>query len=118
MGKGAKFKKGQTVFSGRGKDEKAMVVARVIKNPLIPIHQYSFEAPNDGYACGEQSIRAKSDNPDLTLGECLLEDDTAVRINTIASAMRQPVNSDDEGFGDILKDTNVAFRPDLNMVKW
>jgi hypothetical protein len=120
----ARFKVGQTVYSGRGDKEKAMVVARVIKNPLIPIHQYTFEAPNDGFACGEQSIRAKPNNPDLTLTECFVDDGTEVPIiiNTIASAKTHPIMMDRlEGgieVGELFEDSDIFFRPDPKMVKW
>jgi hypothetical protein len=122
--KGARFKVGQTVFSGRGDKEKKMVVARVIKNPLIPIHQYTFEAPHNGFACGEQSIRAKSDNPDLKLGDCFVDDGSEVptMINTIASAKRHPIMMDRlEGgldVGDLFSDSDIFFRPDLKLCEW
>jgi len=121
----ARFKVGQTVFMGRGDKERAMVVARVIKNPLIPIHQYTFEAPHDGFACGEQSIRAKSDSPDLKLKDCFVKDherEVPIRINTIASAMRHPIMMDrlesGHDVGDLFEDSDVFFRPDLNLCKW
>jgi hypothetical protein len=120
----ARFKVGQTVYSGRGDKEKAMIVARVHKNPLIPIHQYSFEAPNDGFACGEQSIRAKSDNPDLKLRDCFVDDgsEVPIAINTIASATRKSIMMDRlEGgmdVGKLFEDSDIFFRPDLKMVRW
>jgi len=120
----ARFKVGQTVYSGRGDNEKKMVVARVIKNPLIPIHQYTFEAPYDGFASGEQSIRAKSDSPDLKLRDCFVDDGSEVptRINTIASATRKSIMMDRlEGgmdVGTLFDDSDIFFRPDLKMVKW
>ncbi len=122
--KKARFKVGQTVYSGRGDKEKAMVVARVIKNPLIPIHQYTFEAPNDGFACGEQGIRAKSDNPDLSLSECFVDDgsEVPVAINTIASATRKSIMMDRlEGgmdVGTLFDDSDIFFRPNPKMVRW
>lgn len=120
----ARFKVGQTVYSGRGDKEKAMVVARVIKNPLIPIHQYTFEAPHDGFACGEQSIRAKSDNPDLKLRDCFVDDGSEVptAFNTMASAFRKPIMMDrlESGIdvGSLFSDSDVFFRPDLKLVEW
>lgn len=115
----ARFKTGQTVYMGRGDKERELIVDRVIKNPLIPIHQYTFEAPNDGFACGEQSIRAKSSNPDLKLRDCFVdEDNVPTMINTIASACRHPINGDDEGFGSAFSDTDVFFRPDREFCKW
>ena len=122
MGKGARFKVGQTVYSGRGKNEKAMVVARVIKNPLIPIHQYTFEAPNDGFACGEQSIRANSENPDLELSECFVDDGSEVPtvFNTIASATRKSIMMDrlEGGFevGDLFKSLTI-IKPDKKVIE-
>lgn len=120
----ARFKVGQTVYSGRGDKEKAMIVARVIKNPLIPIHQYTFEAPNDGFASGEQSIRAKSDNPDLKLRDCFVDDGSEVPtvINTIASATRKSIMMDRlEGgmdVGTLFDDSDIFFRPNPKMVRW
>lgn len=125
MGKGAKFKKGQTVFYGRGDKEQKLVIARVHKNPLIPIHQYSFEAPNDGWACGEQSLRATSDSADLRLSDCFVDDhddDIATRFNTIASGKRHPIFMDRNDSGldatSLFGDADVFFRPSLDMVEW
>ena len=66
----SRFKKGQVVWSGRDEHERELTVARVINNPLIPIRQYTFEAPNDGFACGEQSLRENQDDEDLKLRDC------------------------------------------------
>lgn len=125
MGKGAKFKVGQTVYSGRGDKMQTLVIAKVHKNPLIPIHQYSFEAPNDGWACGEQSLRATPDGRDLKMGECFVDghdDEVRTRINTLASAKRHPIFMDRlEGgldVGGLFDDSDVFFRPDITFVKW
>jgi len=121
----ARFKVGQTVYYGRGDKEKQLVVAKVHKNPLLPIHQYSFEAPNDGWACGEQSLRAKSDDADLRLKDCFVDDHDVLvptRINTIASAKRHPIFMDRlEGGLDVggsFSDSDIFFRPNLKMVRW
>ena len=118
--KKSRFKKGQTVFM----DERELVIKKVHKNPLIPIYQYSFEAPNDGFACGEQSLRAKSTDRDLTLSECFVDDGSEVPtvFNTIASARRHPIMMDRlEGgmdVGELFADSDIFFRPDLKMVRW
>lgn len=120
----SRFKVGQTVYYGRGEKMKTLVVAKVHKNPLIPVRQYTFEAPNDGWGCGEQSLRKTPDGADLRLRDCFVDDETVVptRINTIASAKRNPIMMDRvEQFGDVSKlfgDSDVFFRPDLKLVDW
>jgi hypothetical protein len=69
----SRFKVGQTVYMDRGDKMRTLVVARVIDNPNIPLFQYSFEEPNDGFACGEQSIRAEVDGVDLIIRDCYKE---------------------------------------------
>lgn len=66
----SRFKVGQTVYMDRGDKMRTLVVARVIDNPMIPLYQYSFEAPNGGFACGEQSIRDSVEGRDLRILEC------------------------------------------------
>ena len=65
-----RYKKGQTVIYVKGGEEVEIVIERVVDNPLVPIFQYGFEAPNDGFVCGEQDIRAV-DGRWYTLGECI-----------------------------------------------
>jgi hypothetical protein len=69
MGK-SRYSKGQTIKTVRGGEEVEMVIKVVRNNPLIPITQYGFEAPNDGFLCGEQDVRAL-DGRYYTLGECI-----------------------------------------------
>jgi len=66
----SRFKVGQTVYMGRGIKLKTLVVKQVFENPLLPIRQYGFEAPNDGFICGEQSIRATINGNDLRVKDC------------------------------------------------
>lgn len=119
----AKFKKGQTVYMGRGKHERELIIAKVHKNPLLPIHQYTFEAPNDGFACGEQSIRAKKEGRDLTISECLVDDkEMEFRVNTLASASRKVINEDDSDLNlsklPLWDSVRVEFKPSLDMCEW
>lgn len=121
----SRFKVGQTVYYGRGEKMKTLVVAKVHKNPLIPVRQYTFEAPNDGWGCGEQSLRDTPDGRDLRLGECFVDDDKVevpTRINTIASAKRHPIFMDRlEGgldVGNTFSDSDIFFRPNIKMVRW
>lgn len=119
----SRFKKGQTVYMGRGDKMRELVVARVIDNPMLPIYQYSFEAPHDGFACGEQSIRATVDGRDLEISECYKEDEddfeneNATRINTIASAKRNPIMMDDIE-ARLFGKANIFFRPNLEFCEW
>lgn len=121
----SRFNKGQTVYSGRGDKMQTLVVARVIDNHLLPIFQYTFEAPNDGWACGEQSLRETANGADLKMSECLKPNhikNNVARVNTMASALRKVVGEDESGL-DILKlsvfdDFRVDFKPDLHLVKW
>lgn len=113
----SRFKVGQTVYMGRGDKMRTLVVARVIKNPMIPIRQYTFEAPNDGFACGEQSIRAKIEGRDLKISECILKDKTAeILVNTMASAMSTKVDIPNEL--NSFKNMAVSFNPDFEFCKW
>jgi SAM-dependent methyltransferase len=121
----SRFKVGQTVYSGRGDKMQTLVVAKVHKNPLLPVRQYTFEAPNDGWACGEQSLRATPDGEDLRLRDCFVDDheeQVPTIINTIASAKRNPIFMDRTSeFGDVsnlFSDSDIFFRPDINFVKW
>jgi len=117
----SRYQKGQSVYMGRGDKLRELVVERVHNNPLIPVFQYTFEAPNDGFACGEQSIRGTKNGKDRTVGQSYKEDyqiDMATNINTMASATGKSVNGDDQGYGGIFSDTDVQFRPDLKLVKW
>lgn len=114
----ARFKVGQTVYSGRGDKLREMVVARVHKNPLLPIHQYTFEPPYDGFACGEQSIRGHKYGEDLEMKDCFVEDRTAVAINTIMSAKRNTARMEQFGVERIFDDCNLFFRPDLIFCEW
>ena len=120
----ARFQEGQTVYMGRGEHLRELVVARVIDNHMLPIFQYSFEAPNDGFACGEQSIRATKNGRDLKISECFKPEDNEVefRINTLASATRKLIEEDS---GDIrfprmkaFDSTRVNFKPSLSMCEW
>ena len=116
----AKFKKGQTVYMGRGEHLQELVIEKVHKNPMLPIHQYTFEGKN--FACGEQSIRATKDGRDLTIKECLVDDKEAeFRINTLASAKRQIIGEREAGFENefsIFNSTRVKFRPSFDMCEW
>lgn len=115
----SRFKKDQTVYSGRGDKLQTLVIARVHKNPMLPIHQYAFKPPNDGYLVGEQSIRGTIDGKDLTLGECMIENnEIATRVNTIMSAKRNTVRFDEHGVEDIFNDCNLFFRPDIEFCEW
>lgn len=117
----AKFKKGQTVYMGRGEHLQELVVAKVHKNPLLPIHQYTFEGHN--FACGEQSIRATKDGRDLTLKECFVNDkEMEFRINTLASASKRKLNEEDAEYGlpklKLWDSVRVDFKPSLEMCEW
>jgi len=117
----SKFHKGQTVYMGRGDKMRELVVAKVIKNPLFSIHQYTFEAPNDGFACGEQSIRATADGKDLQLKDCVWDDSEAdFRTNTIANALGSIVDETSVGMPrlSVFDRTRVWFKPSLEMVEW
>jgi hypothetical protein len=103
---------------------KTLIVAKVIDNPNIPLYQYSFEAPNDGWACGEQSIRATANGRDLKISECFKENhikDNTTKVNTIASAMRNIVGEAESGL-DIPKlkafdNFRVDFKPNLKLAE-
>ncbi len=117
----SRFEKGQTVWMGRGEFLRELIVARVINNSFLPIYQYSFEAPNDDFACGEQSIRDTADGADLRIGDCFKADhkkETAIKINTIASAKRQVVDAEPFGLENVFSDIQVDFKPDLKLCKW
>lgn len=103
---------------GRGESLKEMVVARVIKHPLVPVYQYSFEAPNDGFACGEQSIRATKDGRDLTMSEVIQKDEAPSTINTIASAKRRVIDFEEFGLAVPFSDAQVSFKPSLSFCDW
>lgn len=118
----SKFKKGQTVYMGRGKHLRELVIDRVHKNPLIPIHQYTFVGHS--FACGEQSIRATKDGRDLTLSECFVDDkEMEFRIHTLASASKRKLNEEDSEGMELPKlklwdSVRVDFKPSLEMCEW
>lgn len=122
-----RFEKGDTVWYGRGEHAKEMVIARVIDNHLLPIYQYSFEPPHDGFACGEISIREEEHGPDLKMADCYKDEEedidsassieAATRINTTAMMTRQPVRLDDFGVEGAMPG-NLFFRPDIKFVEW
>lgn len=119
----SRFIKGQTVYMDRGLKMKTLIVKNVIDNGVIPIFQYTFEAPHDGFACGEQSIRDTPDGADLKLSECFKENhikENTARINTIASALRQVVDETEQGYPkiEIFNDFRVDFKPNLVLTKW
>lgn len=134
----SKYKIGQTVYMGRGENMRELVVADVIDNPMLPVFQYSFEPPNDGFACGEQSIRDTPDGRSYTIGESFKTydgsesepdfsfDEASARINTMASGKRHPIMMDNLQIGAAASDvasivfasSNVFFRPDLVFCKW
>lgn len=119
MGK-AKFKVGQTVYMGRGDKMQTLVVEKVHKNPLLPIHQYTFEGHN--FACGEQSIRATPDGRDLTMKECFVEDkEMEFRVNTFANGLKGIVGEREAGMHSNMStfdSVRVNFRPDIEMCDW
>ena len=108
-----KFKVGQTVYMDRGDKMRELVIARVIDNPLIPIYQYAFEAPHDGFVCGEQDIRANEDDDDLRLRDVIQDQDdlVATKMNTILSAKRNTMRA--EKFGLSGFPSNLFFRPNI-----
>lgn len=119
----SRFKVGQKVWIGRGKSEREVVVARVVKNPLIPIRQYEFEAPHDGALYGEQSIRDERDGRDLRLGECFvdddeIDDDVATRMNTTSMMTREPIRVEEFGVEKALASGNLFFRPNREFCEW
>lgn len=117
----SRFSKGQTVWMGRGNHQREMVVAKVHNNSFLPILQYSFEAPHDGFVCGEQSIRDTADGADLRIRDCFKDDhkkETAIRINTIASAKRHVIDAEPFALENVFSDTQVDFKPDLKLCKW
>ncbi len=122
-----RFEVGQTVYMGRGEKMREMVVAKRHDNPMIPVYQYSFEAPNDGFACGEQSIRETIDGPDLKMSDCWKEKsdryESMIRtqINTIASGMRHVIDGSGVGAQDHFQSLfgcSVFFKPDLKFANW
>lgn len=121
----SRFKKGQTVWKGRGEKARKMIVAKAHNNPLIPVYQYTFEAPYDGFACGEQSLRSTEHGPDLKMRDCFKKDhakENASRVNTIASALRQVVSEETSGLRipnlSTFDNFRVDFKPDLKLTKW
>lgn len=116
----ARFKKGQTVYRGRGNHLRELVVAKVHKNPLLPIHQYTFEPPHDGFACGEQSLRATADGPDLKLRDCFVDDEheTETWINTLMHAGRETFRAEEHGVTKIFEDCDLRFRPSYQFCEW
>jgi len=116
-----RFKKGQTVYYGRGNSMQELVIDKVYKNPLIPIHQYTFVGHN--WACGEQSLRDTPDGRDLTLGECFVDDnELEFRINTLASASKRVLNESESELDvprlKMWDNVRVEFLPSLDMCKW
>tara|TARA_R110000796_G_scaffold170446_1_gene287342 strand:- start:206 stop:1006 length:801 start_codon:yes stop_codon:yes gene_type:complete len=119
----SRFKKGDTVYDGRGENLRELIIAKVHRNFLIPITQYTFEAPYDGFACGEQSIRGTKDGRDLTMSECLVDDKEDVfRVNTIASARRTVIGEAESCLNmpefQFFDRCRVDFKPSLGMCKW
>jgi len=117
----SRFEKGQTVYMGRGDKMKTLVVEAIIDNQLIPVYQYRFKAPNDGFACGEQSLREEIDGEDLKMSECFKHDTNKIvrtRVNTIAHAKRYVVSGEEVGAVQLFPDIQVLFRPSIPMVKW
>lgn len=117
-----KYEVGQTVWTGRGNYQRQLVIARIIDNPMIPIYQYTFEAPYDGFACDEQSIRENEHDADSTLRDCFkkesADNEVATRFNTIASALRHPIEIEGTGLEELYKNEMVKFKPDLKFCKW
>jgi len=116
----SRFIKGDKVYMGRGDKMRTMIVDRVIDNPMLPVYQYKFEAPHDGFACGEQSIRATPDGRDLKISECYkdqYEEDVDTHYNTIANGFSQKIDATDLGFPQTAF-TNLFFKPDLILVRW
>lgn len=117
----SRFKKGQTVYMGRGNKMQTLVVERVHKNPLLPIHQYTFVEHN--FACGEQSIRATKNGKDLKLSDCFVEDnEMEFKIHTLASASKRKLNEEDAEIGlpklKLWDSVRVDFKPSLGMCEW
>lgn len=115
----ARYKKGQTVWE----DNKEVVIKGVHLHRLLPIYQYTFEAPNDGYAVGEQSLRDSKYSKKLTLSECMGDTNIQSTIfNTISSAKRHPIMFDRTEQGDISEimgsEGDTFFRPDIKLIKW
>lgn len=110
----SKFKKGQKVIF----NDKQVVIDKVIKNPLLPIHQYTFLPPNDGFAVGEQSIKLNLHDPDLSLSDCFFYDDSLAKVNTMANIHNKRVMSEDFGLGSVLPKLTVFFKPSLEYVEW
>lgn len=121
----SRFKKGDTVWMGRGENERKMVVAKVINNPMLPVYQYSFEPPHDGFACGEQSIRAEQWDEDLKISDCYKDeedeisedDEAATRINTSAMMTRTPIDLSIHGVSNSMPG-GLFFKPNLIFTEW
>lgn len=121
----SRFQPGDKVWKGRGEFAKQITVAKVHDNPMLPVFQYSFEAPNDGFLCGEQSLRWNEDDPDFRLRDCWKEQyedqvskEVSTRINTITSGMMQTIDMDDFGLSMSFEDSDIFFKPNLEMVDW
>lgn len=69
----SRFRPGQKVWM----DDRELTVKKVHDNPMLPLYQYSFEE-YDNLRVGEQSIRAKKDDPKLEIRECYKNDSDAI----------------------------------------
>ena len=85
------------------------------------MYQYSFEAPNDGFACGEQSLRENFYDEDLKMSDCFKNDvdaESATRINTLMYAGRKQMVAQDFGLSENFNHCNLFFKPNLKFCKW
>jgi len=114
----SRFKKGDTVYMGRGENLKTLIVKAVHDNPMLPVYQYSFEG--ESFACGEQSIRADKYGEDLKIRDCYknTREEVDKQINTIINTNAMVFNSAIDDGIKINDRAHIFFKPDMKMVKW
>jgi hypothetical protein len=113
----SRFKVKQKVWYDRGKHERELTVKKVIDNPMLPVYQYAFEEVN--FVCGEQSLRAKQNSPDLKIRDCYKKHDNVLTmVNSLATASRQIFAIEELGVAKTFGDCLLGFKPDFVMVKW
>lgn len=124
-----RFKKDDVVYLG----EKRLVVKERIDNPLLQVYQYAFYDTN--LICGEQSLKANPDDPELRISDCYKEqyddepeeedleddkstfqDDVDFKLNTYANSFGTSIYSTDTDIMGV--GGNLFFKPDFMFVKW
>lgn len=107
------YKVGDIAYLG----DKEVTIARVIDNPMLPVYQYSFEPPHDGYACAAGSLSNSPGGPTHNMFDDEkqdgLDEDAFVqtKINTAAYVGKHIIKEEVLG-------VDVFFRPDIEFCTW